>query len=167
MAPTREAEVSLRNVCTKNRPTGVNERSSVKKFVRENLKRIIFECSNIRCSSSHKFPVPTVRLSRALKAILPRSIILWNDLPRDIKALTTFASFKAALQNHLKLQIHILLYLYLCFIFCFHFFYSFVIFISTFFCIYLYFYFHLSFLVFCYSCCCSYCFSYFLGESPD
>ena len=25
---------------------------SQKKFVRENLKRIIFECSNIRCSSS-------------------------------------------------------------------------------------------------------------------
>ena len=33
MAPTREAaaEASLRNVCTKNRPTGVNERSFVKK----------------------------------------------------------------------------------------------------------------------------------------
>ena len=53
MAPTREAaaEASVRNVCGKNRPTGVNERSFVKKFVRENLKRIIFECSNIRCSS--------------------------------------------------------------------------------------------------------------------
>ena len=33
MAPTREAaaEASLRNVCVKNRPSGVNERSFVKK----------------------------------------------------------------------------------------------------------------------------------------
>ena len=54
IGPTREAaaEAALRNVCAKNRPTGVNERSFIKKFVRENLKRIIFECSNIRCSSS-------------------------------------------------------------------------------------------------------------------
>ena len=51
----------------------------------------------------HKFPVPTVRSSRALKAFLPRSIILWNDLPPDIQALRTVASFKAALKNHLKL----------------------------------------------------------------
>ena len=34
----------------------------------------------------HKFPVPTVRSSRALKAVIPKSIILWNDLPGDIKA---------------------------------------------------------------------------------
>ena len=33
--------------------TGVNERSFVKKFVRENLQRIIIECSNIRCSSKN------------------------------------------------------------------------------------------------------------------
>ena len=51
----------------------------------------------------HNFPVPTVRSSRALKAFLPRSIILWNDLPPDIQALRTVASFKAALKNHLKL----------------------------------------------------------------
>ena len=31
----------------------------------------------------HNFPVPTVRSSRASKACLPRSIILWNDLPPD------------------------------------------------------------------------------------
>ena len=42
------------------------------------------------------FPVPTVRSSRAFKAFLPRSIILWNDLPPDIQALRTVASFKAA-----------------------------------------------------------------------
>ena len=39
-----------------------------------------------------KFSVPTVRLSRALKASLPRSIILWNDLPPHIQALRTVAS---------------------------------------------------------------------------
>ena len=56
IVPTCEAaaEAALRDVYAKNRPTGVNERSFVKKFVRENLKRIIFECSNIRCSSTHE-----------------------------------------------------------------------------------------------------------------
>ena len=51
----------------------------------------------------HKFPVPTVRSSRELKAFLLRSIILWNDLPPDIQALRTVASLKTALKNHLKL----------------------------------------------------------------
>ena len=51
----------------------------------------------------HNFPVPTVRSSRALTAFLPRSIILWNDLPPDIQALRTVASFKAALKKHSKL----------------------------------------------------------------
>ena len=51
----------------------------------------------------HNFPVPTVRSSCALKAFLPRSIILWNDLPPNIQALRTVASFKAALKKHLKL----------------------------------------------------------------
>ena len=51
----------------------------------------------------HNFPVPTVRSSRALKDFLPRSIILWNDLPPDIQALRTVASFKSALKKHLKL----------------------------------------------------------------
>ena len=49
----------------------------------------------------HNFPVPTVRSSRALKAFLPRSIILWNDLPPDIQALRTVASFKVA-RNEVK-----------------------------------------------------------------
>ena len=57
-------------------------------------------CHHLR---GHKFPVPTVTSSRALKAFLPRSIILWNDLPPDIQALRTVASFKAALKKHLKL----------------------------------------------------------------
>ena len=30
-----------------------------------------------------------------MKAFIPRSIILWNDLPPDIQALRTVASFKA------------------------------------------------------------------------
>ena len=47
----------------------------------------------------HNFPVPTVMSSRALKAFLPRSILLWNDLPPDIQALRTVTSFKAALKN--------------------------------------------------------------------
>ena len=34
-----------------DQPASTNVRSQ-KKFVRENLKRIIFECSNIRCSSN-------------------------------------------------------------------------------------------------------------------
>ena len=50
-----------------------------------------------------KFLVPTVRSSRALKAFIPISIMLWNDLPPDIQALRTVASVKAALKNHLKL----------------------------------------------------------------
>ena len=70
----------------------------------------------------HNFPVPTVRSSRTLKAFLPRSIILWNDLPPDIQALRTVASFKAALKKHLKLQIHILLYCILVSFFVFIFF---------------------------------------------
>ena len=53
--------------------------------------------------SGHKLPIPTVRSSRALKAFLSRSIILRNDLPPDIQALRTFASFEAALKKHLKL----------------------------------------------------------------
>ena len=39
-----------------------------------------------------KFLTPTVRSSRALKAFLPRSIIVWNDLPPDIQALRTVKS---------------------------------------------------------------------------
>ena len=69
-----------------------------------------------------KFPVPTVRSSRALKTFLPRSIFLWNNLPPGIQALRTVASFKAALKNHLKLYIRILLYLYQISFFVFHFF---------------------------------------------
>ena len=42
----------------------------------------------------HNFPLPTVRSSRALKAFLPRSIILWNDLAPDIQALRAVALFK-------------------------------------------------------------------------
>ena len=51
----------------------------------------------------HKFPVPTVRSSHALKAFLPRSIILWNDFAPDNQPLRTVASFKAAPKNHWKL----------------------------------------------------------------
>ena len=45
----------------------------------------------------HKFPIPTVRPSRALKAFLPRSIILWYYLHPDIQAQRTVASYEAAL----------------------------------------------------------------------
>ena len=61
---------------------------SWKKFVRENLKRIIFECSNIRCSSTHLQlrwfrPKPGARrLLRFARAALresrPISILLGN-----------------------------------------------------------------------------------------
>ena len=51
----------------------------------------------------HKFSIPTVRSSRALKTFLPRSIILWNDLSPDVQALRIVASFKAARRKHLNL----------------------------------------------------------------
>ena len=50
-----------------------------------------------------KFPVPAVRTSQALRSFLPRSIVLWNDLPPHIQALTTVSTFKSALKKHFKL----------------------------------------------------------------
>ena len=48
------------------------------------------------------YPVPAVQRSAMLQSFIPRSIILWNDLPLSIQKLTKLSSFKKHLRQHLK-----------------------------------------------------------------
>ena len=56
---------------------------------------------NLRKSS---YPVPVVNKKSTLRSFLPRAIILWNDLPRDIHRTTSLEKFKTQLKFHLNIM---------------------------------------------------------------
>ena len=91
-----------------SRCTEKNEARSLMTSTLATVRCSILVFTEIHHLRGHKFPIPTVRSFRALKAFLPSSIILWNDLPSDIQELRTVASFKAASKKHLKLYMSFL-----------------------------------------------------------
>ena len=53
--------------------------------------------------SFRKSPVPATRKSSTLASFLPRSIVLWNALPKKIQESNTLTKFKTRLKTHLHI----------------------------------------------------------------
>ena len=49
------------------------------------------------------YPVPATRKSSTLASFLPRSIVLWNALPKEIQESNTLTKFKTRLRTHLHI----------------------------------------------------------------
>ena len=49
------------------------------------------------------YPVPATRKSSTLASFLPRSIVLWNALPKEIQESNTLPKFKTRLRTHLHI----------------------------------------------------------------
>ena len=49
------------------------------------------------------YPVPATRISSTLANFLPRSIVLWNALPKEIQQSNTLNKFKTRLRTHLHI----------------------------------------------------------------
>ena len=49
------------------------------------------------------YPVPLVKKTSTLSSFIPRSIILWNDLPSFVQQSRSISIFKTRLRSHLKL----------------------------------------------------------------
>ena len=65
------------------------------------------------------YPVPATRKSSTLASFLPRSIVLWNALPKEIQESNTLTKFKTRLRTHLHIwcqQSHPLKLQMICFI---------------------------------------------------
>ena len=49
------------------------------------------------------YPVPATRKSSTLSNFVPRSIVLWNALPKEIQESKTLIKFKTRLRTHLHI----------------------------------------------------------------
>ena len=49
------------------------------------------------------YPVPATRKSSTLSSFVPRSIVLWNGLPKEIQESKTLTKFKTRLRTHLQI----------------------------------------------------------------
>ena len=49
------------------------------------------------------YPVPATRKSSTLASFVPRSIVLWNGLPKEIQESKTLTNFKTRLRTHLHI----------------------------------------------------------------
>ena len=49
------------------------------------------------------YPVPATRKSSTLSSFVPRSIVLWNALPKEIQESNTLTKLKSQLRTHLHI----------------------------------------------------------------
>ena len=89
---------------------GACNSGTIKNSIRWRRSRINSNLADavLRASACHTFqksgyPVPATRISSTLSSFVPRSIVLWNTLPKEIQESKTLTNFKTRLRTHLHI----------------------------------------------------------------